>query len=428
MPQRIRNTSSGIQPFGINYGFVHQYVPMDSDPKVQLAVTFSNRKDVDLSQIDVVAHICLVLDISGSMNKPDKYPFLLEAIPCVVDSLSDNDWLSVVLFSSRSELVWSKDVKSSRGREQEIIHRIEQSGVKFEQTYLSKGLNMALNEIQYFSQYHPNAINRLYILTDGQLHDASECCNFTSEIRRLGIEINSYGFGQDFAEETMREIMDSCKGGRVKCIYHQEKLPKEFKYIGEVASRLVATEAEFELRLSPNVIPGDAFRFEPGAKFLGVIDETTRRFSIQIGGLEKGRNYIFAFEARLQPSNQEYEQIGTAILRYTLQGQQYIVSQDIFVNRTQEERRYSIVDNEIEDWFAWLEGLRTNDPKAMMDSLQARLKILRQKGSDQAQVELLEQVIDKLDREGTLDGLSQIEKRRLRADNSTVNMVSHPGF
>ncbi|NEQ37763.1 MAG: hypothetical protein F6K40_16430 [Okeania sp. SIO3I5] len=40
-----------ITPFRINYGFVHSYVPMESDLLVQFAVTFSNQDDVDLSVI-----------------------------------------------------------------------------------------------------------------------------------------------------------------------------------------------------------------------------------------------------------------------------------------------------------------------------------------------------------------------------------------
>ena len=81
-------------------------------------------------------------------------------------------------------------------------------------------------------------MNRLYILTDGQLHDADMCYEFNQELRNLNLEINSYGFGQDFAEETMRQIMNGCSGGRVKCIYHQNELPQEFAYIGK-SSRLI---------------------------------------------------------------------------------------------------------------------------------------------------------------------------------------------
>jgi hypothetical protein len=418
-----KSNNSKSNPFRINYSFVHPYVPMDSDPLVQFAVTFSSRGDIDLSQIDVSAHICLVLDISGSMNTADKYPLLLQAIPCIIDALSDNDWLSIILFSTRSELIWSNDIGSSRVRKQEIVQRIQQSGVKFEQTYLSKGLRLAIDEIQYLSQYRPDAVHRLYILTDGQFHDAEVCYQLNSELLNLELEINSYGFGQDFAEETMRQIMVGCPGGRVKCIYNQHEISKEFAYIGKVAGNLIATVAELQLRLSPNVIPGDAFRFDPGTKWFGAIDGRTRFFSTQIGGLEKGRIYKYCFEVRLQPSRQDREQIATATLRCNFQEQQEILTQEIFVNRSQEQFRHTMTDDEIAGWFSWLDGLRTNDPQAQMASLQARLKILRRDGADLDLIALIEQSIDKLDNEGTLEGLSEVEQRRLRADGVTQNIV-----
>ncbi|MEM1170337.1 MAG: hypothetical protein AAGJ08_14980 [Cyanobacteria bacterium P01_H01_bin.35] len=104
-------------------------------------------------------------------------------------------------------------------------------------------------------------------------------------MRNLNLEINSYGFGQDFAEETMRQIMDGCSGGRVKCIYNQNEIALSFNHIGNVARNIIATDSEFELRLSPNVIPGDAFRFEPGTHWFGAVDNITRLFSTQIGSL-----------------------------------------------------------------------------------------------------------------------------------------------
>lgn len=417
---KSKTATPKVPPFRINYSFVHPYVPMDSDPLVQFAVTFSNRDDIDLSQVDVTAHICLVLDISGSMNTADKYPLLLEAIPCIIDALSDNDWLSIILFSTRSELIWSNDIGSSRGRKQEIIQRIDQSGVKFEQTYLSQGLRLAIDEIKYFSQYRSDAVNRLYILTDGQLHDAELCYQLNPELRNLDVEINSYGFGQDFAEETMRQIMAGCPGGRVKCIYNQNELPLSFTHIGKVAGNLIATDAQLELRLSPNAIPGDAFRFEPGTQYLGAMDGRTRLFSSQIGGLEKGRIYKYCFESKLRPSQKDYEQIATATLNYNFQGRKETVTQEIFINRSKNQSRYSMTEDEIAGWFSWLDGLRTNDPKAQMNSLKSQLKILLSEGADPEQIKLIKEAIDKLEKEGTLDGLSNIQKRRLRANPRTT--------
>jgi len=414
--------NQGIIPFRINYNLVRPYIPMDSDELIQFAVTFSNRGDADFSHVNVVTHICLVLDISGSMDVPDKYPYLLQAIPYVVGALSDNDWLSIILFSTRSELVWSTSVAHSRGREREIVERIEQSGVKFERTNLAPGLEIAIHEIRYFSQSHPEAVTRLYILTDGQLHDTSQCCSLTPELRRLDVEVNSYGFGGDFAEETMRKIMENCQGGRVKYLKLANQIPEEFRYIGTVAGNLVATDAEISLGFLPNVIPGDAFRFEPGTHWFGPVDGRTRAFSTKVGGLEKGRVYKYAFEARIYPSRNERERIATTTLCYSFQGERQTLQQEIFVNRTQDLWRCNRIDDEVQGWFSWLEGLRTNDPKSIMASLQARLKILRREGADTDQIELLEKVIDKLAREGTLDGLSQLEMRRLRAGGPTRNL------
>lgn len=411
----------GLSPFRINYGFVRQFIPVDSEALVQFAVTFSNRGDVDLSQVDVVTHICLVLDISGSMDVPDKYPYLLQAIPYIVGALSDNDWLSIILFSSRSELVWSRNIASSRGREQDIIQCIEQSGVKFERTQLAPGLQIAINEIKHFSQSQLEAVTRLYILTDGQLHDASECYSLTPELRRLEIEVNSYGFGQDFAEETMRKIMEGCPGGRVKCLYNTNQLPEEFRYIGQVANNLVAIDADLDLNFSSNVTAGDAFRFAPGTHWFGTVDNRSKLFHTQVGGLEKGRVYKYAFEARVYPSNRDGRyRIATATLRYSYLGEQQTVKQDIVVDRTSDRWRSDRVDKEIEDWFLVLEELRTNDPNSLMASLQARLKIIRNEGADPAQIELLEKAIDKLATKGTLEDLSNAERRRLRADGCTV--------
>ena len=409
--------------FRMNYHFVRPFVPMDADTLVQFVLAFGNRGDVDFSQVDVVTHICLVLDVSGAMDVPDKYPYLLQAIPYIVDALSDNDWLSIVLFSSRSELVWSKDVASSRGQVEEIIQRIDQSGVKFARTYLAPGLQIAINEIEHFCQSQPGAVTRLYILTDGQLHDASECYRLNPELRRLEVEVNSYGFGQDFAEETMRKIMEDCQGGRVKWVGDTNTLWESFHHIGEVARNIVATDAELELNFSPNVTPGDAFRFEPGTHWFGTIYDRSKRFHTRIGGLEKDRTYVYAFEARLYPSHNERERIATVTLHYSFQGRRQSVKQEIFVDRTREKWRCEQVDKEIEYLFLVLEGLRTKDPKSMIDSLQARLKILRDEGGDPAQIELLEKAIAKLAAEGTLEGLSEFERRKLRADARSTRTI-----
>ena len=184
------------------------------------------------------------------MDAPDKYPYLLQAIPYVVDALPDKDWLSIILFSDQSELVWTKDIASSRMSKQDIHRRINQSEIKFSGTQLYPGLQTAITKIKQFNQTHPEAVTRLYMLTDGQLSDATACYRLNSELRQLEVEVNAYGFGQDFAEETMRQIMEGCRGARVKRVSNTDALWRSFHHIGEVAQNIVATNAELELAFS----------------------------------------------------------------------------------------------------------------------------------------------------------------------------------
>ena len=222
----------------------------------------------------------------------------------------------------------------------------------------------------------------------------------------------------------MRQIMSGCQGGRVKWVGDTQTLWESFFHIGRVANNIVATDAILEIIFSPQTTPGDAVRFEPGTHWFGTVDDQSKRFQMPIGGLEKERVYIFAFEARLYPAKNHRQHVATAILRYSFQGDQKVMTQDVFVDRMSEERLHKQVDTHVEYIFHILDGLRTNDPQVMIAGYQARLEILRNEGGDPDQIDLLERAIEKIMVDGTLEGLSEYEKRRLRADSrSTMKLL-----
>ncbi len=419
-PLSIVSTSTqkvDIPLFKIDYKFVYPNMPVDRDQLAQFVVRFGPSDETRIPYDNkVVTHICLVLDVSGSMNEEKKYPFLLKAIPSIIDSLQENDMLTLILFSSDSDLIWSGDIASTRHQQQDIKRRIEQSGVKFEDTFLAPGLRKAIDAVKHFYRVQPEAVTRVYVLTDGQIHDVEQCFPINSELRHLGLEINSYGFGQDFDEDTMRRIMDGCPGGRVKWVSNTEMIWKSFQHIGEVARNIVATNADLELGFFPNVTLGDAFRFEPGTHWFNAMDDRNKRFHVHVGALEKQRSYIYAFEARIYPSQVAQEQIATATLKYSFQGSQRLVTQNVLINRSHQPGLQAQVDPEIEKIFKVLEGLRSTDPQSKKESFEARLEILRRQGGDPAQIKLLERALEELSREGMLESFSDREIIQLNAN------------
>ena len=109
--QAVRST---LPRFALNYKFKHNFLTPDAE-RVEFVVRISSLEE-DFVGINVPAHICLLLDVSGSMSREGKYDSLLRAVPYIVDALSDDDWLSIILFSSESAPVWSQSAKISRER------------------------------------------------------------------------------------------------------------------------------------------------------------------------------------------------------------------------------------------------------------------------------------------------------------------------
>ena len=413
-------------PFIINYQFVKPFLPNDSDTLAQFIVEITSRKDSDFSRIDIQTHICLVLDISGSMDDPIKYPYLLEAIPFVINNLSENDWITIILFSSQSELILSKSVAECHDQTEEIKRQIDQAGMKFGMTNLAPALDLAVKEIEHYSKSHPQSITRMYVLTDGQLQDPQECYPFSQKLVRLEVEINSYGFGADFAEETMRKVMEGCQGGRVKWVRDTDTLWQSFCHIGETASNLVATDTELRVLFEPTVTPGDGFCFQPGKKWFGPI-EPGIGFNVKIGGLEKERQYIYAFEARTFPTALEREKIATIEVSFNLSGKQRLLTREIFINRSAETWRQEQENEHIHLIFTTLEKLRTNDPEVQEAGLRAEYQILQSEGGDPNRALLIAGALEVLQNTGSLAAIPEQEMRRLRADaHSTMEGSKSP--
>ena len=62
--------------FKIEYHFVQPFLPPDREQLAQFVVRFSSQNGLKSSLPGVGTHVCLILDVSGSMNEASKYPYL----------------------------------------------------------------------------------------------------------------------------------------------------------------------------------------------------------------------------------------------------------------------------------------------------------------------------------------------------------------
>jgi hypothetical protein len=408
--------------FQINYQLVHPHLPKRAAGLAQALITFSCDDDTVVPAAAAFrTHLCLLLDVSGSMNAPDKYPLLRQAVPQLIEALGDDDYLTVILFSLGCDVVLRAELLSRlRGKQASggLLTRFDQSGVMFgRRTNLAAGLRAAIEQVEGFRRKEPDVVDRMYILTDGELHDAQECAGINPRLRSLECELHSYGFGKDFALGTMKQIMEGVPGGTVKPIFNTHDVKAVFSHVGALASRIVAQDAEFCFTFAPDVIAGDAFRYRPGHKYHGPVDRNTKIFSIKLGNLESGREYAYFLEGQIRLAEKERQEIGRATLRYRTSKGIEQTETAVVVGSSDDPVIAQWTDETAAMAFSILNALRKNDPESRLNALRARRELYQREGADPQLLRLVELAITKIEKG---EDVSDEMERGLNADACSI--------
>ena len=190
------------------------------------------------AQRRALVDVALVLDVSGSMEKPNRYPLLCEAVRRLVTGLGPQDWISVTLFTDRSRTVFPflPAVEVAFDPEQ-IVTAMNESGLLFgPRTNLAPGLWSALQE--FGSQASAGGrVRRTYILTDGELHDTPECAAVLDSFRPRSVEVHVYGFGDEFNAAALKRLVSDQIGGTVKPIANEHDITRTFAHVALVNRR-----------------------------------------------------------------------------------------------------------------------------------------------------------------------------------------------
>lgn len=428
--------SNAFGVFDIRVDFVHPQMYMAEDVLSQFRVEIASREDTRHSDpAALTVHIGMVLDVSVSMNDPEKYPQLRNAVKYLIQELPEHYSLTIGLFSRREDIVVSlRPVGECQRDVLKVIESIDQSVAKFgDQTLLAPALSQVVERVQWL--HRPNAVHRICILTDGQIHDGQACVTVFDQIRRLGAEVYAYGFGSDWDLEPLQSLVQPCRVGSFKPVaadgsgrINTYDITHTFGRFARAGRNIIATDAQMAVSFLPNVVLGDVFRYLPTARHLGAkVYDGKRTFQVELGSLEKGIPYSHCFEERLQPTQEPVHPIGMIELSYIYQGQRRVQRRPILVERTADKRRAEqTVAQDVHEAFLILESLRTSDPQKLLLSLRARLEVLSMINGDPRQIDAIQSAIRQVQATGSMEGLTEEQAAWVRSDSrgATVAMAS----
>ncbi len=228
-------------------GLDHSYFMTDKeDSKAYLYLEAKAGKYVPQGQKRTPLNICVVIDHSGSMEG-DKLLYAKKAAKFVVDKLTSDDFLSIVMYDSKVDVVVaSGSVKDKTGMKNKIDAINDNSG-----TNLGGGLLEGYKQVK--STFKSGFVNRVLLMSDGLANEGIVSIDALQKIAKENCQeystsLSTFGIGLDFNENLMKGIAEyGC--GNYYFIDDPEHIPTIFEKELNGLLNLVASNVKLSVRV-----------------------------------------------------------------------------------------------------------------------------------------------------------------------------------
>ncbi|GAA4826416.1 vWA domain-containing protein [Algivirga pacifica] len=171
-------------------------------------------------------NIALVLDRSGSMSG-DKLHYAKKACEFVVDNLSSQDYLSLVIYDNEVNVLQHTVHPTNKQQLKQLIKGVTDRG----STNLSGGVLEGYNQAK--AVFDAQNVNRVFLLSDGLANEGITDPEKLKEIARtknleLQLGLSTFGVGSDFDELLMTGMAEQ-GSGNYYFIDSPDKIPEIFK-------------------------------------------------------------------------------------------------------------------------------------------------------------------------------------------------------
>ena len=151
-------------------------------------------------------NLCLVLDHSSSMLRGGKVERLKDTVRGIIDQLDEEDFLSIVTFGDRAEVLLPAQPLRNKAMVQGAIDAMRCRGG----TEISRGLTVGLAEL---SRNASRALSHMILLTDGQTYgDEMICLDRAEEAADMKVGVTAYGLGSDWNSALLDGIAGATGG------------------------------------------------------------------------------------------------------------------------------------------------------------------------------------------------------------------------
>jgi Ca-activated chloride channel family protein len=157
------------------------------------------------------SNLVFLIDVSGSMNTPQKLPLLKSGLKMLVDQLGENDVVSMVVYASATGLVLPPTSGERKTVITQAIDNLQAGG----STNGGAGIQLAYR--QATANFIRGGVNRVILMTDGDFNvgitSQAELTSLIEDRARSGVFLSVLGFGMgNLKDSTMEKLADMGNG------------------------------------------------------------------------------------------------------------------------------------------------------------------------------------------------------------------------
>jgi Ca-activated chloride channel family protein len=198
------------------------------------------------------ANLVFLIDVSGSMDEPDKLPLLRNAFRMLVNNLKPTDTVSIVTYAGNAGTVLEPTKVSDKDKILGAIDRLSPDG----STAGEAGIKAAYRLAE--QSFVEGGVNRVMLATDGDFNvgqtDDDDLKRLIEEKRDSGVFLSVFGFGRGNLNDKLMQTL--AQNGNGTAAYIDTLAEAEKVLVEEARSTLftIAKDVKIQVEFNPQTV------------------------------------------------------------------------------------------------------------------------------------------------------------------------------
>lgn len=234
-------------PFSINT----EYSDAPWNPDHKLLKIGLQGKNVAMDKLPP-SNLVFLVDVSGSMNEPNKLPLLKSSFKVLLDQLRPEDKVGIVVYAGSAGMVLSPTSAKEKEKIISALDNLQAGG----STAGGAGIELAYKLAQ--ENFVKDGNNRVIIATDGDFNvgasSTSDIKTLIEEKRKSGVFLTCLGFGMGNYKDNTLETLANKGNGNYAYI---DNLQEANKFLGkEFAGSIyaIAKDVKIQIEFNPEYV------------------------------------------------------------------------------------------------------------------------------------------------------------------------------